>query len=509
MLSADKRPVKYSVVVPVYNNAPDLRVCLSSLSGQSYDHGLFEVIVVDNNSTDDTFAVAKNAGVTCLREQDFQSSYAARNRGIKAAQGDFIVFLDSDCVAHPDWLRHIDSKTDDATIGCFAGEILSVKPTTTTEHFSESIGLLRQRGPLSGWHFKPYAQTANATYRKEVFERVGLFDPTMKSGGDAVLSWRMLDKTDFRIQFVSEAIVYHHHRTNVPDLWSQFRRYGGGKMAWALSQSDYQPPAVAKLETELVTLFDQLVTKLESTGADAEEIIFPLLRSMTQAAHYSGYLQDLLKMMSHGAPSEAWPGVARTRAIACNICGSRAFVPGPRKRMVGTKSPQCLQCGSLERHRVLHSVLSALGREELAHWTCLSVGEPLLNALSWFDKTSHVDLAGLAVKRTFAPCDLVVAMNLLSQAGSNSIEDTVASLVTPLGDNGLLILVDWTSDKAGRDLAGDRESRIAQHLPNVCVRSSWAQDLVTGAVMIVTLASPDASRTSRIALRLNRGALAM
>lgn len=507
MLSANPKSVKYSVVVPVYNNATDLRVCLSSLSAQSLNHDQFEVIVVDNNSTDDSFSVAKSAGVICLREQDFQSSYAARNRGIKAAQGAFIVFLDSDCVAHPDWLTHIDSKTDDTTIGCFAGEILSVEPATTTEHFSESIGLLRQRGPLSGWHFKPYAQTANATYRKEVFEKVGLFDPTMKSGGDAVLSWRMLDKTNYRIHFVSEAIVYHHHRTSVPDLWAQFRRYGGGKMAWALSQSNYQPPAVTKLEAELVTVFDKLVTKLESTGFDAKETIFPLLRSMTQVAHYSGYLQDLLRLISRDAPSETWPNMARASANACNICGSRAFVPGPRKRMVGTKAPLCLQCGSLERHRVLYSVLNALGRGQLALWTCLSVGEPLLNSLNWFEKTSHIDLAGLAAKGTLPPHDLVVAMNLLSESGNNLIEDTVETLVTPLGDNGLLVLIDWTSNHAGSDLASDRESRIAQHLPNVRVRSCWVQDLATGAVLIVTLASPDAAMTSRTALRLNREAL--
>ncbi len=216
--------LRFSVVVPVFNNPAELRNCLSSLSKLNYDAGKYEIIVVDNNSTDDTASVAKEFGVICLEEKQYQSSYAARNRGIKAAQGEFIAFTDSDCVADPDWLQAIDIVTSDEATGCFAGEILSVSPTTVVERFSDKIGLLRQKGPLSGWHFKPYAQTANAIYRKSVFDSIGAFDPTMKSGGDAVIAWRMLDNTDYNLRFVPDAIVYHHHRTNVEELYLQFSR---------------------------------------------------------------------------------------------------------------------------------------------------------------------------------------------------------------------------------------------------------------------------------------------
>jgi GT2 family glycosyltransferase len=497
------KKAKYSVVIPVYNNASDLRQCLESLNAQTYDHELFEVIVVDNNSTDESAAVAESFGVRCLYEKTFQSSYAARNCGIKAAQGDFIVFLDSDCVAHSDWLRQIDARSDDATVGCFAGEILSAKPTTTTEHFSEAIGLLRQRGPLSGWHFKPYAQTANATYRQVVFQKVGMFEPTMKSGGDAVLAWRMLDQTDYRIQFVPEAIVYHHHRTSVPDLWSQFRRYGGGKVSWALAWSDYEPPAISMLETDLVAAFDQLVTKLEATGADTRETIFPILQSMTKVAHYSGYLEELLRSISHDSPRDAWPRFAIERATVCNICGGRAFVPGPGKRMVETRAPQCLQCGSMERHRVLYKALSTMSRQELAGWTCQSVGEPLPKHLEWFDKTSHINIAGGGMQEFSGLCDLVVAMNVLSRSGHEAFADTIETLVSPLRDAGMLLLVDQASAKEADSWATDYERQVARHLPNVSVRSSWAVDQVTGVKHMVTVASPDASRTSEIALRLH------
>jgi GT2 family glycosyltransferase len=497
--------IKYSVVIPVHNNASDLQQCLASLHRQTCDHDLFEVIVVDNNSTDETVSVAETAGVKCLREEEFQSSYAARNRGIRAAQGEFVAFIDSDCIAHVDWLSSIDARSGDATVGCFAGEILSVKPTTTVERFSDKIGLLRQQGPLSGWHFKPYAQTANAIYRKVVFERIGHFDPTMKSGGDAVLAWRMLDETDYRIDFIPEAIVYHHHRTSVPDLWAQFRRYGGGKLNWALAQADYQPPAVATLEADLIAAFDKLVGGLEASGGSTEELVFPLLQSITQVAHYSGYLQEMLRLMSGDVPPATWPRVASGRATTCNICDSRAFVRGPGGRLARLRRPQCLQCGSLERHRVVHEVLGAMDSAELARSTCLFVGETLPAWGKRFARSERRNVAELGVAGASAAYDFVVAMNGLSRLSNEPIEDVLAALVSPLKDDGLLILVDRIPDRAGNGFAADWESRIAQCLPNVSVRSSLVPDRATGVIKIVTLASPDASQASLMALRWPEG----
>jgi glycosyltransferase involved in cell wall biosynthesis len=140
--------IRFSVVVPVHNNSVDLRNCIESLKALDYPRERYEIIVVDNSSTDDTAAVATSMGVTCISETQFQSSYAARNTGIKAAGGDFIAFTDSDCVVDKGWLKAIDGASGDQMVGCLAGEILSVKPITTVERFSENIGLLRQKGPL-------------------------------------------------------------------------------------------------------------------------------------------------------------------------------------------------------------------------------------------------------------------------------------------------------------------------------------------------------------------------
>src|SRR4051794_2667993 len=87
--------------------------CLEAVAAQDYPQEVTEVIVVDNGSTDDTRAVVAAYGVTLLIESEIRTSYAARNRGIRHARGEFVAFLDSDCVAAPEWLSQLVSVFDD------------------------------------------------------------------------------------------------------------------------------------------------------------------------------------------------------------------------------------------------------------------------------------------------------------------------------------------------------------------------------------------------------------
>ena len=95
-----------SVIVPVYNSSGCIAELIGSLLDQDYPKELYEVIVVDNNSSDDTVSIIeKHPFVTLLRETETQSSYAARNTGIKAANHALLAFTDADCVATEQWLR--------------------------------------------------------------------------------------------------------------------------------------------------------------------------------------------------------------------------------------------------------------------------------------------------------------------------------------------------------------------------------------------------------------------
>lgn len=93
-----------SVAVPIYNGEQTICALLDSLLRQDYPKELYEIIVVDNNSKDRTRSLVERYPVMLLQEHEIQSSYAARNRGIKHAKHSVLAFIDGDCVATRQWL---------------------------------------------------------------------------------------------------------------------------------------------------------------------------------------------------------------------------------------------------------------------------------------------------------------------------------------------------------------------------------------------------------------------
>ena len=218
-----------SVIVPVYNASPTLSLCLNSLEKLDYPKSKLEIIVVDNGSTDGSDKIAKEFNVRLYYERSLKSSYQARNTGITNATGDLIAFTDSDCIVSHDWLINLTRFWDDDKIGCFAGEILSYEPRTLIEKFSDRHEIMKQVGARSH-PYMPYTATANSSYRKDVFSKIGYFNPRLVSGGDADFSWRMQNETSLKIKFIPEAVVYHRHRTNVIELYKQFKKNEYGQV---------------------------------------------------------------------------------------------------------------------------------------------------------------------------------------------------------------------------------------------------------------------------------------
>src|SRR5688572_8709388 len=221
-----------SVVIPVLNGASTIEHCLTALQQQDLPRDFYELWVVDNGSSDSTMEILsryRDCAVT-LSETQIRSSYGARNRGVLASRGDLVAFTDADCVPHPQWLKLIAAAFDDPRVGCAGGEIIAVKPMTWAERCAQRVGLLTQATTLANT-YRPYFQTANAAYRREVFDQIGLFDASLESGGDADLCWRLQEQTHWEMCFAENAIVEHHHRTHWQELWKQFKRYGRGRAA--------------------------------------------------------------------------------------------------------------------------------------------------------------------------------------------------------------------------------------------------------------------------------------
>lgn len=288
-----------SIIIPVYNAASTLALCLDSIQRLNYPKNAFEVIVVDNGSDDGSDRIARNYDVLLLYETTIQSSYQARNTGIAKANGNLIAFTDSDCIVSEDWLSNLAGYWNDRTIGCFAGDILSYEPNTMVEKFSDRFGILSQSGLLNH-PYMPYTATANTAYRREVFDIIGLFNPHLYSGGDADIAWRMQKHTEFKIKFIPRAQIYHKHRTDIVGLYKQFKRYEYGRL---LLHEIYPDLKLASVEERKAEIFGAIyaifrwlpgsIVKFINGKIDRSILFYNFFILITCLGTYSGRLSRI------------------------------------------------------------------------------------------------------------------------------------------------------------------------------------------------------------------------
>ncbi|HLO85016.1 MAG TPA: glycosyltransferase [Nostocaceae cyanobacterium] len=220
-----------SVVVPIYNGEQDLPDLLNCLVSQTYPKEQVEYLLVDNNSSDRTTELlqktTENSPVNIypLSENNIQSSYAARNTGIRAAQGEIIAFTDADCRPQPQWLEALIQPFVNPEVVIVAGEIEALPGKTLLEKYADRQETLSQKHTLAN-KYCPYGQTANLAIRRSIFHQIGLFRPYLTTGGDADICWRILKANLGKLEFAPQAVVKHRHRTTWKELESQWRRYG-------------------------------------------------------------------------------------------------------------------------------------------------------------------------------------------------------------------------------------------------------------------------------------------
>ncbi len=236
MNSAEFLPL-VSVVIPVYNGETDLPDLIECLRSQTYPPHRVEYLIVDNKSRDYTSTILQTAAksrsqegfnqitLRNLSENTIQSSYAARNQGIRASTGEIIAFTDADCRPETQWLENLVKPFADLEIGITAGEILALPGNTLLEKHAARENTLSQKHTLAH-PFCPYGQTANLAVRRQILAQVGLFRPYLTSGGDADLCWRILRETSYKMYFAENAIARHRHRSTIKQLESQWHRYG-------------------------------------------------------------------------------------------------------------------------------------------------------------------------------------------------------------------------------------------------------------------------------------------
>ncbi len=214
---------KVSVVVCNFNGESFLGDCLRSLQRLHYPD--FEIIVVDDGSTDGSRKLLETFEGIRLLYQENLGLAAARNRGIAAAEGEIVAFTDADCIADQDWLYFLARAFQSGDLAGVGGPNIAPPPTTAVEaSLAAAPGapthvLLTER-------LAEHLPGCNMAFRRSALETVGGFLPEFRVAGDDVdLCWRLLDRGD-RLGFAPGALVWHHRRSTVLAYLRQQAGYG-------------------------------------------------------------------------------------------------------------------------------------------------------------------------------------------------------------------------------------------------------------------------------------------
>ena len=220
----------FSVIVPTYNRAAQLGLCLRALAAQQYPRDRFEVIVADDGSRqpprDIVASTDKNLDITLLTGSHGGPS-ATRNAGAARARGEFLAFTDDDCEPAADWLSRLAARIAGVPGHLVGGRTMNA---LTGNIYSEASQTLVD---ILYAYFNPHPDAAqffasnNIAMRASEFHAIGGFLSSFRAAEDRELCDRWLHRGG-RMIHAPEVLVYHRHDLNALTLWRQHFNYGRG-----------------------------------------------------------------------------------------------------------------------------------------------------------------------------------------------------------------------------------------------------------------------------------------
>ena len=198
-----------SVIIPGYNVKGYIHECLQALGQQTVPREAYEIIYVDDASTDDSLqVVGQFDGVRLLALPENRGQATARNLGLEHAQGEIILFTDADCVPAPDWieamLRPFQDPQVDGAKGAYRTKQTHLVARFAQLEYESRYGIMRRQ------RYIDFIDTYSAGYRAHVLRQHGGFDPSFRIDEDQELSFRLAE-AGHKMVFTPEAVVYHRH----------------------------------------------------------------------------------------------------------------------------------------------------------------------------------------------------------------------------------------------------------------------------------------------------------
>ncbi|MBU0727402.1 glycosyltransferase [Patescibacteria group bacterium] len=238
--------MKLSVIIPTYNRADTLKVCLQKLLAQQ---GVdFEVIVVDDGSTDHTERIVKKFAEVRYIKQKSTHQAVARNRGVEEASGDVIVFIGDDIFVEPEFLmKHHDRHAENPDENVVVLGFTTWDPEVKITHY---MRFLEDSGWQFGYKFlhpkfigrlDPYKffYTSNISLKKTLFDKEKFNEHFLYYGWEDIeLGYRLWKHHSMEIYYEPNAIAYHHHHIPESGLQNKMRNVGRSALHFHRLQPD-------------------------------------------------------------------------------------------------------------------------------------------------------------------------------------------------------------------------------------------------------------------------------
>lgn len=325
-----------SVIIPAKDAAKTLGECLHALlhqEGMKLDHD-YEVIVVDDGSTDDTVEIAEQYAVRVIRQTN-RGPAAARNAGARIARGTLLAFTDADCAPSPSWLRDLTQPLNNP-------EVVGVKGVYRTRQSAMVARFVQleyeyKYGRMLNQTSIDFIDTYSAAYRNEVFIQNGGFDESFRvpSVEDQEFSFRLARK-GYQMVFEPSAVVFHYHDCSLFEYLQ--RKYGIGywkafMLQWTPEKAFSDSHTAPTQRAEILLLALMLATiPLIALWPNYASIFFLIILAV-----FIAITSPYLVFIGRRDPQILWiaPGMLLGRAGALGAGLLKGFIMPPKAERKG------------------------------------------------------------------------------------------------------------------------------------------------------------------------------
>ena len=298
----------YSFIIPSYNPGSNLLKCLESINGLDCDNDKYEIIVVDDGSTDDSLRKLEELKISNLRifRNSHQGVAKARNFGIEKAEKSILVFLDQDVIVKKNLLQIYDQAFRLTNPGAVQGniweQIIDNKVTKIHSKWRQIV-FLNKAGDDDG--FIKTIVTRNAAINKKILDEIKLrygyiFDESISGAGgeDRELGYRMHD-LGVKICLEPKAVVYHKDPDRLVSILIQKYKHAQGDVKYGIGEklfdlNNFKRAVIIPIKEGVPVYFAFLVWLFHITGAESQRMKQNLNSTNEKMYCFLKRLEDLI-----------------------------------------------------------------------------------------------------------------------------------------------------------------------------------------------------------------------